>query len=157
MKRFLLVSLSLLNLNVFAQVNHAAMSSMTSADSRKPLKLTSMMAEHQKQNMRDHLEAVRDLTEAFIDKNYKKIEEAGKRLGTSPEMQMMCNHMGKNTPGFTEMGLKMHKEADKIILAARKKDMKAVLVATNKTLQSCTNCHSSFKQEIVSEDVWNKL
>lgn len=139
-----------------AQMDHNMMSSPISGDTRKPLPLTAMMAEHQKQNMRGHLEAIRDLTEAFVSKNFKQIEDAGKRLGTSPEMKMMCDHMGRGAQGFTEMALKMHSEADKIVFAAQKKDLKGAMVATNRTLQSCTACHAVFKQEVMSEEDWRK-
>lgn len=143
--------------NSYAQMNHdQMMSSPFSPDTRKPLPLTAMMAEHQKQNMRGHLEAIRDLTEAFISKNFKMIEDAGKRLGTSPEMKMMCVHMGAGAPGFTELALKMHSEADKITEAGQKKNLKAAMVATNRTLQNCTACHAIYKQEILSEEAWKK-
>ncbi|MDO9182248.1 MAG: hypothetical protein Q7U04_07555 [Bacteriovorax sp.] len=142
--------------NSFAQMDHNMMSSPISSDTRKPLPLTAMMAEHQKQNMRGHLEAIRDLTEAFISKNFKQIEDAGKRLGTSPEMNMMCDHMGRGAPGFTEMALRMHSEADKITDAGQKKNLKAAMVATNRTLQHCTACHAVYKQEIISEVDWKK-
>jgi len=55
------------------------------------------------------------------------------------------------------MALKMHSEADKIVIAAEKKDFNAVVLATERTLQSCTACHANYKQQIVSEEVWNKM
>lgn len=157
MSKFLFVLVFLLTMSSsYAQMNHDMMSGPMSSDTRKPLPLTAMMAEHQKQNMRGHLEAIRDLTEAFVSKNFKQIEEAGKKLGTSPEMKMMCDHMGRGAQGFTEMALKMHSEADKIVFAAQKKDLKGAMVATSRTLQSCTACHAVFKQEILSEEDWRK-
>lgn len=156
MKFLVLVISAIIMTMSYAQMDHNMMSSPMSGDTRKPLPLTAMMAEHQKQNMREHLEAIRDLTEAFVSKNFKQIEDAGKRLGTSPEMKMMCDHMGRGAPGFTEMALKMHSEADKIVFAAQKKDLKGVMVATNRTLHSCTACHAVFKQEILSEENWRK-
>lgn len=126
-------------------------------DLRKPLPLLEFMAEHQKQNMREHLEAIRDLMGGFARKDFKIIKEASQRLGSSPQMNMMCNHMGQGAPGFTSMALKMHTEADKIVTAADKKDLTAAMVATERTLQSCTNCHAAYKQQIVSEQEWNKI
>jgi hypothetical protein len=155
--KFLFLSLVFLTLNnSFAQMDHNMMSSSMNMDTRKPLPLTAMMAEHQKQNMRGHLEAIRDLTEAFISKNFKMIEDAGKRLGSSSEMKMMCEHMGMGADGFTEMALRMHSEADKITEAGQKKNLKAAMVATNQTLQRCTACHAAFKQEVLSEEDWKK-
>ena len=141
----------------FAETGHQMHSSVSGADTRKPLPLTEMMAEHQKANMRGHLEAIRDLLGAFAEKNFSKMAEAGKKLGTTPEMAMMCEHMGQATPGFTEFGLKMHSEADKITEAALKKNLSGVMTATHRTLQSCTACHSAFKQQIVTELDWKKL
>ena len=153
---FLIITVIFVNNSIAQMVDHNMTSSPISSDTRKPLPLTAMMAEHQKQNMRGHLEAIRDLTEAFVSKNFKQIEDAGKRLGTSPEMKMMCDHMGRGAPGFTEMALRMHSEADKITEAGQKKNLKAAMVATNRTLQSCTACHAVYKQEILSEVDWKK-
>jgi hypothetical protein len=153
---FLIITVIFVNNSIAQMVDHNMMSSHISSDTRKPLPLTAMMAEHQKQNMRGHLEAIRDLTEAFVSKNFKQIEDAGKRLGTSPEMKMMCDHMGRGAPGFTEMALRMHSEADKITEAGQKKNLKAAMVATNRTLQSCTACHAVYKQEVLSDDDWKK-
>ncbi len=141
----------------FAQMNHQQMSSSAfSTDTRKPLPLTAMMADHQKQNMRGHLEAMRDLVEAFTEKNFKKIEEAGKKLGTSPQMAMMCEHMGKGAPGFTELAMKMHTSADEITKAGQKKNLKEAMLATSRTLKNCTTCHAMYKQEVMSEEDWKK-
>jgi len=157
MGKFLFVLVFFLTMSSsYAQMDHNMMSSSISVDTRKPLPLTAMMAEHQKQNMRGHLEAIRDLTEAFISKNFKQIEEAGKKLGTSPQMAMMCDHMGRGAPGFTEMALRMHSEADKITEAGQKKNLKAAMIAANRTLQSCTACHAIYKQEVLSEEAWKK-
>jgi hypothetical protein len=126
-------------------------------DKRKPLPLLEFMAEHQKKNMREHLEAIRDIVGGFVKKDFKVIKEASLRLGSSPQMNMMCDHMGQGAPGFTPMALQMHRNADQIVAAADKKDFGAVVLATEKTLQSCTTCHANYKQQIVSEAEWNKL
>ena len=126
-------------------------------DLRKPLPLLEFMAEHQKKNMREHLEAIRDIVSGTVKKDFVKIKDAGLRLGSSPQMNMMCDHMGQAAPGFTPMALKMHTEADKIAIAADKKDMEGVMIATERTLQSCTSCHAVYKQQVVTEEEWNKL
>ena len=126
-------------------------------DKRKSLPLLDFMAEHQKKNMREHLEAIRNIVGGYVTKDFKKIKEAGLRLGTSPQMKMMCDHMGQAAPGFTPMALKMHSEADKIVTAAVKRDIHAVMIATERTLQSCTSCHAAYKQQVVTEFEWNKL
>ena len=141
----------------FADMPHKQHTGQSSADMRKPVVLTEMMAEHQKKNMRDHLEAIQDLVGAIAEKNFSKMADAGKRLGTTPEMAVMCEHMGQATPGFTEFALKMHSAADKIAEAALKKNSNDVILAMHRTLQSCTACHSAFKQQVVTEVEWKKL
>lgn len=140
-----------------ASAQHHGQNKDSGPDLRKPLPLLEFMAEHQKKNMREHLEAIRDIVSGFAKKDFKVIKEASLNLGSSPQMNMMCDHMGKGAPGFTTMALQMHKNADQIVLAADKKDFTAVVKATEKTLHSCTSCHAVFKQQIVSETEWNKL
>jgi cytochrome c556 len=126
-------------------------------DTRKSLPLTAMMAEHQKQSMRGHLEAIRDILDAFTTNDFKKIEESGKKLGTSPEMKMMCEHFGAASPGFNEIALKMHTAADKITEAGKNKNLKEAMLATSLTLKNCTSCHAIYKQDVISDDEWKKL
>jgi cytochrome c556 len=140
-----------------AESDHQMHAPISDTDNRKPVFLTEMMAEHQKANMRGHLEAIQEILGAFAEKNFAKMADSGKKLGTSAEMTNMCQHMGQATPGFTEVALKMHSEADKITEAALKKNLNGVLAATHRTLQACTACHSAFKQQIVNEVDWKKL
>ena len=124
-----------------------------SEDNRQPVKMTIEMSVHQLKNMRDHLDAVTSIVEALGSKDFKKMETESLRLASSPKMEMMCNNMGKATPGFTKMGLALHKSADQLVHIARKKDYNRFVKKLGKTLRTCTSCHSSFKQEVVSRKV----
>ncbi len=124
---------------------------------RQPLYLLDMMAEHQKQNMREHLEAVNEIVAALAKRDYQAIETAAKKLGMSPEMEQMCTHMGAATPGFTERAMAFHSTADEIIPPAKRNDSTQVLAALNKTLSTCVSCHATYRQEIVDEARWKKL
>lgn len=69
----------------------------------------------------------------------------------------MCNHMGAGAPGFTEQALNFHHTADGISEAARQGDRLGVMRAPDLTLQTCTNCHAVWKQQVVDEPTWQRL
>ena len=130
---------------------------LDSMDTRVPVPLLPMMANHQKANMRAHLAAVQEIVTAVGDKNFDAISRAAASIGYSDQMGQMCNHMGAGAPGFTEQALRFHHTADKISDAAHKRDMPGVLSALGDTLATCTGCHATFKQRIVDERTWASL
>jgi cytochrome c556 len=113
-----------------------------------------MMANHQKQNMREHLEAVRDIVAALSSDDFAAIERASAKLGFSQQMGQMCTRMGAGAPGFTEQALAFHHTADRIGEAAKQHDRARVLVELSATLEACTSCHAAWKQEVVDEATW---
>lgn len=119
-------------------------------DRRRPVPLLPMMAQHQKENMRGHLEAVQEVVTASAVGDFEKVAGAAKRLGYSEAMGRMCEHMGAAAPGFTEQALSFHHTADEIALAAAKQDAAGVLAALSRTLQTCTGCHATYKQQLVA-------
>jgi hypothetical protein len=131
-----------------------AVEALDGMDARTPVPLLPMMANHQKQNMRDHLVAVQEIVSAMASDDYAGVERAAKRIGYSEQMGRMCSHMGSGAPGFTDQALAFHRTADIIAEAARKKDEAAVLLALGKTLAACTGCHAGFKQKVVDEEGW---
>jgi hypothetical protein len=120
-------------------------------DTRVPVPLLPMMANHQKQNMRDHLVAVQEIVSALANEDFGAIERAAGRIGYSEQMGNMCTHMGAAAPGFTEQALNFHHTADRIADAARQLDRTRVLTELSSTLQTCTSCHAVWKQQIVAE------
>lgn len=123
-------------------------------DSRKPVPLLPMMANHQKQNMRDHLVAVQEIIAALAIDDYAEIERAAGRIGFSEQMGQMCTHMGAGAPGFTEQALNFHRTADGITAAARAKHKAKVMTELSATLQTCTACHAAWKQQVVDDAAW---
>ena len=119
-------------------------------DTRTAVPLLPMMANHQKQNMRDHLAAVQEIVAALVTDDFTGIEKAASRIGFSEQMGQMCTHMGAGAPGFTEQALAFHHTADRIGDAARKRDRKAVISGLAVTLQTCTGC-ATWKQQVVDE------
>lgn len=129
------------------QSPHAALDKL---DERRPVPLLPMMAQHQKQNMREHLEAVQEVVAGAATGEFDKVAVAAGRLGYSEHMGRMCEHMGAGAPGFTEQALSFHHTADEIAAAAAKRDGTAVLNALSKTLSACTSCHATYKQQLVA-------
>lgn len=123
---------------------------MSITDGRKPLIMTTQMSLHQLATMREHLEAIEGIVTGLAAKNFKAILSSAKKLASSPEMTQMCEHMGKNTPGYTKMGLALHKSGDDLVAAAEKKDLDLILSKLGATLKTCTGCHAAFKQEVVT-------
>lgn len=136
---------------------HHMATSPAAGDARQPLPLTAMMADHQKANMRQHLEAIQHIVAALARDDMAGVEKATKEIGLSESMGQMCEHMGAGAPGFTPMALNFHRTADGIAAAARTGDRKAVLDALDATLQTCTGCHAAWRQEVVDEATWQRL
>ncbi len=126
-------------------------------DSRTAVPLLPMMANHQKQNMRDHLVAVQEITLALVTDDFPAVELAAAKLGYSEQMGQMCTHMGAGAPGFTEEALAFHHTADRIAAAAHARDRGRVVSELGATLQACTACHQKWKQRVVDEPTWTQL
>jgi cytochrome c556 len=134
-----------------------SMMSKSAGKARQPLFLTAMMAEHQKQNMREHLAAVQAIVAAIGRDDMDAVATAAARIGYSEAMGQMCEHMGAAAPGFTALALNFHHSADTIGAAARRGDRPGVLSALDRTLQTCVGCHATYRQEVVDEETWRKL
>jgi len=132
------------------------MAELATMDHRRPVPLQPMMAWHQKQNMMEHLVAIQRITDGVAREDWEEVQKASALIESSPQMQMMCRHMGAGAEGFTPMALEFHQRADAIGEAAKAGDAQAVLSATSHTLQACTACHAAYRQEIVSAAEWQE-
>ncbi|HUI25860.1 MAG TPA: hypothetical protein VL403_07205 [Candidatus Kryptonia bacterium] len=143
---------------VLAQMSGAVnpQQSLDRMDSRRALPLLPMMANHQKQNMRDHLAVVQEIIAAVASDDFGAVERASGRIGYSEQMGQMCTHMGAGAPGFAEQALAFHRTADTITAAARQHDRNGVLRALSNTLQTCTGCHATWKQNVVDDATWSR-
>jgi cytochrome c556 len=126
-------------------------------DPRRPLPLLAAMANHQRESMREHLAAVRKIVAALSRDDYASAESAAELLGSSSQMNQMCNHLGAAAPEFTTQALAFHQTADRIADAARASDQKRVLGELSATLETCVACHAGWRQEIVDEPTWREL
>ncbi|MCB9780926.1 MAG: cytochrome c [Alphaproteobacteria bacterium] len=127
----------------------SAEAALAAMDGRAPVPLLPMMAAHQKEQMRDHLRVIEEITGSLAEEDWDGVEAAAARMGSSPQMAMTCEHMGAGADGFTEQALDFHARADGIAEAARTRDAAAVLRATQHTLQACTACHDQWRQEVL--------
>lgn len=134
----------------------APLEQLAAMDHRKPVPLQPMMAWHQKQNMMEHLVAIQRITDALAREDWEGVAAASALIESSPQMQMMCEHMGAGADGFTELALEFHRRADAIGVAARAHDGAEVLRATSHTLEACTSCHASYRQEVVDAATWQE-
>lgn len=125
------------------------MAELAGLDLRQPVPLQPMMAWHQKRNMMEHLVAIQRITDALAREDWEAVATASSLIESSPAMQQMCEHMGAGADGFTERSLEFHRRADAIGEAARARDTAAVLRATAHTLEACTGCHASYRQDVV--------
>lgn len=135
----------------------SAAETLDGMDTRTPVPLLPMMANHQKQNMRDHLVAVQEIVAALSTDDFPAIEKASGRIGFSEPMGQMCTHMGAGAPGFTEQALSFHHAADRIATAAHARDRGRVMTELGATLQACTSCHATWKQQVVDEPTFQTL
>lgn len=126
-------------------------------DQRQPVPLIPMMANHQKENMRDHLVVVQEIMQALAVRDFAAIEKSAARISYSEQQAQRCSHMGSGAQGFPETGVDFHRTADTIIAAAKSKDVDKTLTALSNTLAKCTACHSRFRQDVVSEKEWKEL
>lgn len=127
----------------------APIQELSALDHRRPVPLQPRMAWHQKQNMMDHLVVIQEITTALPERDWDAISASSSRFASSPGMARTCEHMGAGADGFTQLALDFHERADKIRDAARSQDADQVLRAMAQTLEACTTCHATFRQEIV--------
>ncbi len=126
-------------------------------DKRTPVPLLPMMAQHQKEQMREHLEAVQGIVTALAREDFDAVAQAAAAIAPSPGMAAQCRHMGAGAPGFTEAALGFHEVAAGIGAAAARRDRAGVAAALGETLQRCTGCHATWRQEVVDEATYRKL
>ena len=125
-------------------------------DERDPLPLLPRMASHQKRDMREHLVAVQEIVAGLAAGDFAAVETAAGRMGSSEDTEQRCTHMGAGAPGFTEQALGFHRAADRIAAAARERDAGRVLAELGATLETCTSCHATWKQQLVDEATWRR-
>ena len=116
-----------------------------SVDKRVSLNLTEQQKQHQLANMRSHLEAVRDIVGLLSNGRFDEASAiAHNKLGLTPKMKKVCNMFSNDD--FRKLGLAFHQSADKLGDELKSGDMKRSLRALHTTMNSCVQCHATFRQ-----------
>jgi len=125
---------------------HSGMHAMHQADdSRISLGLDPQQKQHQLANMRSHLQAVNDIIAYIAEGKFDAASNtAHKKLGLTPEMKKMCNMF--TNEDFKSKGLAFHQSADELGDVLKTGDMKRSLDALHATMNSCVQCHATFRQ-----------
>jgi len=121
-----------------------------SRDARTPVPQPPTMALHMRKDMRDHLAVVQEVTSALAADDFAAAALATERIANVPGRSQQCEHMGAGAEGFTPLALGLHAAGDKLLAATRAEDRAASLGALSTLLQSCTGCHATYRQEVVS-------
>ncbi len=125
---------------------HSNMHHMSEAnDSRISLGLSPQMKQHQLANMRSHVEAVHDIIGLLAEDKFDEASTiAHNKLGLTPEMKKMCSMFDNDD--FRKLGLAFHQSADELGDVLKTGDMKRSLIALQRTMTSCVQCHAAFRQ-----------
>lgn len=125
------------------RMHHDKMHSIN--DERISLGLPSAMKQHQLENMRAHLEAIRSILGFISDGSFDKASQlAHTKLGLTEEMKKMCD-MFENEE-FKSLGLAFHKSGDTLGEALKTKDITKSLDALHTTMGYCVQCHATYRQ-----------
>jgi len=118
---------------------------MSIVDTRTSLGVTGPMKLHQLENMRSHVEAIKNIVGLLSESKFDEASAiAHNKLGLTPDMQAMCGMF--NNENFEKLGLAFHKSGDELGDTLKTKDVNASLRALNKTMQFCVECHATYRQ-----------
>ncbi len=114
-------------------------------DARTSLGLPAPMRAMQKKMMREHLQAINDIVALIAAGNFDTASGiAHKKLGLTPEMKKMCDMFANDD--FRRLGLAFHKSADELGEVLKTGDTKKSLNALHTVMNSCVQCHATFRQ-----------
>ncbi len=133
------------------------MMTLNQMDRRIPVPLSAHMALHQKANMRAYLEAVQAIIAALPGKDFAAVSHAASSMGFSAATAQMCRKMGAGAQGFAEQAIGFHRSASAIAAAAQNRNTQAVLQRLGDTLRQCTTCHTTYRQQVVTDPAFQRL
>lgn len=116
-------------------------------DSRQLVKMPLMMQNHMLLNMRDHLMAIKEITQYLAQEEFDKAAEVSEmRLGMSSMNSHGASHMSQVMPKeMVQIGTSMHKNATKFALIAQEGELKPALMALSELTKSCIACHEGYR------------
>ena len=132
-----------------ATMDHAAM--MATQDHRQLAPFPADLAEHTRANMRDHLLAIQEITDALANGKYElAADTAEKRLGMSSLPLHGAHDVAPYMPPLmAQIGTDMHRAASEFAVSAQNVgvtgDLQPALSALAKLQSQCVACHAGFR------------
>lgn len=121
------------------------------ADTRVLVNLPPELADHTLANMRDHLLALQQISEALAQgKNDKAAATAEQRLGMTSLRLHGAHEVAKYMPeGMQQAGTAMHRAASRFAIAAQDSDvtgdLKPALTVFSEVMNACVACHAGYR------------
>lgn len=120
---------------------------------RQSAELPSYVSKQLMSNMRDHLEALEEITLLLAEAKYvQAADTAEKRLGMSSVEIHYQKFVGKYMPkGMRGIGRQMHEAASDFALSAREAekdgDLNRTLTDLSQVMKQCVACHDVYRAE----------
>ncbi len=120
---------------------------------RQSAELPSHVSRQLMSNMRDHLEALEEITFFLAKSNYlEAADTAEKRLGMSSVEIHYQKHVGKYMPkGMRNIGRQMHQAASDFALSAKEAEkdggLNKALIALSQVMKQCVACHDLYRAD----------
>lgn len=121
------------------------------ADTRALVQFPPALVEHTLANMRDHLAALQEISEALAGgRNGQAAKIAEERLGMSSLQRHGAHDVAKFMPqGMRDAGTAMHRAASRFAIEAQNAgatgDLRPALGALGKVMSACVGCHAGYR------------
>lgn len=121
------------------------------ADTRQSVAIPAPMAAHMLANMRDHLAALQEITDAMAKgRNDEAARIAEQRLGMTSLRAHGAHDIAQFMPqGMQDAGTAMHRSASRFAIevqnAAVTGDPKPALAALSQVMTACVGCHAGYR------------
>ena len=120
-------------------------------DSRVAVDMPTMMQDHMRANMRDHLHAIQEIQSMLAVGKYDAAADiAEKRIGMSSLAAHDASHMAGFMPkGMQDTGTAMHQAASRFAVTAQDagvtRDLPRALGALSRVTEQCVACHAAYR------------
>jgi hypothetical protein len=121
------------------------------ADIRVLVNMPPQLVDHTLANMRDHLLALQEISEALAQgKNDKAAATAEQRLGMTSLGLHGAHEVAKYMPaGMQQAGTAMHRAASRFAIEAQNSDvtgdLKPALAVLSEVMNACVACHAGYR------------
>ncbi len=125
--------------------------SAATADTRVLVNMPPQLVDHTLANMRDHLLALQEISEALAQgKNDKAAATAEQRLGMTSLRLHGAHEVAKYMPeGMQQAGSAMHRAASRFAIEAQNSDVtgdiKPALAVLSEVMNACVSCHAGYR------------